>query len=605
MMTKVAVTDSTTGLAPNAPTFQIVGAGADFTEWLGEETLFCLDGAIRISDGPLLNARGFSRDALVDALLRNYRAKGEESLRDLAGSFRLVVWDSAKQKLLVAVDPFATRPLYYTGTTGVLWFGARLSHLCEAVGISREIDPNILYFYLNHSFVPAPFTAYPEIRRLEPGQYLCWQNKALTVRPYWDIQYDEDFSLTVDDAAELVRSTVERSVRSCIEGQAGDTQKVGAFLSGGTDSSTIVGLMTKVTGERIKTFSVGFAEERYNEIEYARIAAARYNADAHEYFVNADEALAVLPLLAEQFDEPFGNSSAIPTYFCLRMAREAGINLMFAGDGGDELFGGNERYVAEKYFLPFDVLPSSLQALTTRMTAGFPSFYPLGKIRRYIERAGEPNPKRFFHYQIFLGEHAEEFFTKDFLSQVEPDFILRIPRAHYHKVAAAAPLNRLLYMDLKMCIADNDLFKVNGMAAAAGVNVCYPFLDRQLAELTGRIRAGFKVRGLQKRYIFKRAFGKLLPREILQKKKHGFGLPIARWLRTHAGFRKMARALLLDPQSLQRGIFRQNALEEILSKHDAEDSDFYGTFIWNVMMLELWQRNCPAPETQPVILSRE
>jgi asparagine synthase (glutamine-hydrolysing) len=605
MMTRAAVTDSTTRLAPNAPTFQIVGAEADFTEWLGEETLFCLDGAIRISDGPLLNARGSTRDALVGALLRNYRAKGEESLRDLAGSFRLVVWDSAKQKLLVAVDPFATRPLYYTGTTGVLRFGARLSQLCEAAGISREIDPNILYFYLNHSFVPAPFTAYREIRRLEPGQYLCWQNKALTVRPYWDLQYDEDFSLTVDDAAELVRSTVERSVRSCIEGQALGTQKVGAFLSGGTDSSTIVGLMTKVAGERIKTFSVGFAEERYNEIEYARIAAARYNADAHEYFVNADEALAVLPLLAAQFDEPFGNSSAIPTYFCLRMAKEAGINLMFAGDGGDELFGGNERYVAEKYFLPFDILPTSLQALTTRMAAGLPSFYPLGKIRRYIERAGEPNPKRFFHYQIFLGEHAEEFFTKDFLSRIEPDFTLRIPRAHYQKVAAAAPLNRLLYMDLKMCIADNDLFKVNGMAAAAGINVCYPYLDRQLAELTGRIRAGFKVRGLQKRYIFKRAFGKLLPQEILQKKKHGFGLPMARWLRTHAGFRKMARSLLLDPQSLQRGIFRPNALEEILRKHDAEESDFYGTFIWNVMMLELWQRNCPAPEAQPVIPSRE
>ena len=279
----------------------------------------------------------------------------------------------------------------------------------------------------------------------------------------------------------------ERWIRSCVEGQTGRSH------GGGTHSSTIVGLMTQVTGERIKTFSVGFAEERYNEIEYARIAAARYNADAHEYFVNADEALAVLPLLAEQFDEPFGNSSAIPTYFCLRMAKEAGIDLMFAGDGGDELFGGNERYVAEKYFLPFDILPTSLQALTTRMAAGLPSFYPVGKIRRYIERAGEPNPKRFFHYQIFLGEHAEEFFTKDFLSRIEPDFILRIPRAHYQKVAAAAPLNRLLYMDLKMCIADNDLFKVNGMAAASGVNVCYPYLDRYLAELTGRIPAGFKL----------------------------------------------------------------------------------------------------------------
>jgi asparagine synthase (glutamine-hydrolysing) len=178
-----------------------------------------------------------------------------------------------------------------------------------------------------------------------------------------------------------------------------------------------------------------------------------------------------------------------------------------------------------------------------------------------------------------------------------------MPDHHYQKVGAAAPLNRLLYMDLKMCIADNDLFKVNKMAAASGVNVCYPYLDRNLAELTGRIPAGFKVKGFQKRYIFKRAFEKFLPEEILRKKKHGFGLPIARWLRTHAGFREMAHSLLLDPSSVQRGLFKPCALEELLRKHDEEKSDFYGTFIWNLMMLELWQRNYPVSETQSRSLS--
>jgi asparagine synthase (glutamine-hydrolysing) len=221
-----------------------------------------------------------------------------------------------------------------------------------------------LYFYLNHSFVPAPFTIYRDICRLEPGQYLSWQNGELTVRPYWDLRYDEDSSMDVDTAAELIRFSVERSVQSYLQAQNCDSKEVGAFLSGGTDSSTLVGLMTKVSGERIKTFSVGFAEERYNEIEYARVAAARYNADAHEYFVSADEALNTLPSIAAQFDEPFGNSSAIPTYFCLRMAADVGVKAMFAGDGGDELFGGNERYVSEKLFLPFDILPAWLQALS-------------------------------------------------------------------------------------------------------------------------------------------------------------------------------------------------------------------------------------------------
>ena len=166
-----------------------------------------------------------------------------------------------------------------------------------------------------------------------------------------------------------------------------------------------------------------------------------------------------------------------------------------------------------------------------------------------------------------------------------------MPQLHYQKAIAAAPLNRLLYMDLKMCIADNDLFKVNRMAEGLGVKVCYPYLDRELAELTGRIPAGFKLKGFQKRYIFKKAFENLLPQEILQKKKHGFGLPVARWLRSHAGFRDLARSLLLDNSALQRDYFRRNALEDLLRQHDAEESDFYGTFIWNAMMLELWHRN--------------
>jgi asparagine synthase (glutamine-hydrolysing) len=166
-----------------------------------------------------------------------------------------------------------------------------------------------------------------------------------------------------------------------------------------------------------------------------------------------------------------------------------------------------------------------------------------------------------------------------------------MPQFHYQNAIAAAPLNRLLYMDLKMCIADNDLFKVNRMAEALGVKVCYPYLDRDLAELTGRIPASFKLKGFQKRYIFKKAFATLLPQEILKKRKHGFGLPIARWLRSHASFKELARSLLLDPSALHMAYFRREALENLLRKHDAEESDFYGTFIWNLMMLELWYKN--------------
>jgi asparagine synthase (glutamine-hydrolysing) len=571
-------------------TFRALGADAEFLNWSGETTQLNLDGLIQLGAGKLINVNGPGRQDLIDALLKRYRTKGEDFLKELAGSFRLALWDSERRKLLVAVDPFGTKPLYFSSANGVLHFAPRISLFSGLAGLSKDIDPNALYFYLNHSFIPAPFTVYREIRRLEPGQYLCWQNGQLTIRHYWDLHYDEDFTLTEDSAAELIRATVERSVRSYLDARVCEVPEIGAFLSGGTDSSTVVGLMTKLSGSRIKTFSVGFTEELYNEIEYAHMAAERYNALAHDHFVSADQALSTLPVLAAQFDEPFGNSSAIPTYFCLQTAKTAGVKVMFAGDGGDELFGGNERYLTEKYFLPFDFLPQPLQAVSGRMAAFLPHVYPLGKVRRYLEQAREPNPKRYFRHQLFFSERADEFLTDDFRANIERDFDLRMPRQHYQKIGAVASLNRLLYMDLKMCIADNDLFKVNQMAAASGVNVCYPYLDRELAELTGRIPAALKLKGLRKRYIFKKAFEKLLPEEILRKKKHGFGMPTGEWLRHHCGFRDLARSLLLEPRAVHRGYFKRSALERLLKLHDEEKSSYYGTYIWYFMMLELWHR---------------
>jgi asparagine synthase (glutamine-hydrolysing) len=571
--------------------FQSLGTGAVFSNWSGERIKYFLDGAIRINGDKLSDTHGPNRTGLCDALLKSYRAKGENFLNDLTGGFRLALWDSDKKKLLVAVDPFATRPIYFSSAKGMFRFAPRISCFSNVPGFAKTIDSNALYFYLNHSFIPAPFTAYREIRRLEPGHYLCWQDGKVRIRQYWDLKYDEDFGLNESQAAELIRSSVEESVRSCLDAQPCDGSELGAFLSGGTDSSTLVGLMTNVSGERIKTFSVGFSEEQYNEIEYARIAANHYGADSHERFVSAAEALSLMPLLARQFDEPCGNSSAIPTYFCLRSARDNGVKVMFAGDGGDELFGGNERYLAEKYFLPFDIAPNSMQLMMARMAACLPPVYPVTKISRYFEQASLPNPKRFFRYQVFVSEHMDEFLTDDFRRDIDRDFELRIPQQHYRNVSSAAPLNRLLYMDLKMCIADNDLFKVNQMADAAGVDVCYPYLDRSLAELTGKIPASLKVRGLQKRYVFKKAFQNLLPEEILRKKKHGFGMPTGEWLRHHGGFRDLARSLLLEPRALQRGYFKRSALEQLLKRHDEETSAYYGTYIWYFMMLELWHRH--------------
>lgn len=522
------------------------------------------------------------------AIVDLYKQKGADSVASLRGSFAVVLWDERQKKLVLGTDHFGTRPIYYWIANDQIAFAPRISAFAEAREIPKIIEPNSLYFYLNHSFIPAPFTIYKNIRRLEPGHILEWTDRRASIRRYWDMTYQEDERLSEAVAADLLRSSLQDSVRFALE----DGQNaVGAFLSGGTDSSTVVGLMGQLSSQPVKSFSVGFDEEAYNEIHYARIAAKHFKSVAHEYFVKPEEALDAIPTLAAAYDEPFGNSSAIPTYFCLKMARQAGVNVMFAGDGGDELFGGNERYITEKIFSIYQQVPRPLRSVLDYSAELIPAFYPWRKVQNYIRKANQPAVDRFFAYQLYYRDHAAEFLSDDFRNSLDADFPIDVAREHYQRAGAVSPLNRLLYVDLKLAVADNDLFKVNRMAETLGIQVRYPFLDPVVGTASGKIPARMKVKGWSKRYIFKKAFEKFLPEEIIHKQKHGFGLPTGDWLRSNPGFRDLARALLLDARSVQRGYFKKPALERLLQSHDRERSGYFGSHIWNFMMLELWHRS--------------
>ncbi|HKX84350.1 MAG TPA: asparagine synthase C-terminal domain-containing protein, partial [Pyrinomonadaceae bacterium] len=335
---------------------------------------------------------------------------------------------------------------------------------------------------------------------------------------------------------------------------------------------------------------VGFDETPYNEIHFARVAASHFKSNLHEYFVRPNAALKALPELVQAFDEPFGNSSALPTYFCVKGAQEAGVNLMFAGDGGDELYGGNERYLTEKVFSYYQRIPAWLRKGTDLVADVLPAIYPCSKVKNYVHKANLSCAERFFHYQLFYRHHAQEYFTDEFYAGLNLEYPLTIPKSLFERARDAHWLNRLLYVDLRLAISDNDLFKVNRMAESCGIQVRYPYLDKKVAAASARIPAKLKLKGWEKRYIFKKAFAALLPRDILQKKKHGFGLPTGEWLRSDPGFRDLARSLLLDSRSIQRGYFKRRAIEELLHRHTAETSNYYGSHIWNFMMLEMWHR---------------
>lgn len=588
--------------------------GSNWTEtgilpwcWEAWQELVVTDGIHVFIDGYALptgssvgkaDLKNSSRAAV--SLIDLYNREGSAFARCLRGSFAIVLWDSPKQKLILATDHFGTRPIYYWLGNNQIAFAPRISGMTATGEINKIIEPDSLYFYLNHSFIAAPFTIYKDIYRLEPGHTLEWNNRRGTIRRYWDMVYLENPVLDENSAAERLRESLDDSVKCALSSGLVATEEVGAFLSGGTDSSTLVGLMGQSTSSSIKSFSVGFQEEAYNELYYARIAASHFKSNSHEYLVRPEDALAAMSELSATFDEPFGNSSAIPTYFCLKMANEAGVKIMFAGDGGDELFGGNERYITEKIFSLYHEVPRPIRGLLDCGAEMLPDCYPWRKVKNYVRKANQPAVDRFFAYQLYFRDHATEFLTDEFKASLEMNFPIEVARQHYRRAGEINPLNRLLYLDLKMAVADNDLFKVNRTAERFGIQIRYPYLDPFVGIVSGQIPANLKVKGWSKRYIFKRAFAHLLPAEIIAKKKHGFGLPTGDWLRHHRGYKEFARSLLLDSRSIQRGYFRQAAIEGLLKTHDEERSGYFGAHIWNFMMLELWHRTHADPITSRV-----
>jgi asparagine synthase (glutamine-hydrolysing) len=295
--------------------------------------------------------------------------------------------------------------------------------------------------------------------------------------------------------------------------------------------------------------------------------------------------------MVRYFDEPYGNSSAIPTYFCARLAAQHGVQFLLAGDGGDELFGGNERYATDKIFGLYQGVPRLVRkGVIEPALKLLPARSLLRTARSYIRRSNLPQPERYFSYNPLVENPAAEVFEDGFLERLGGYGVLETPARYYHQGPARDPLDRLLYLDVKITLADNDLLKVTRMSELAGVRPRFPFLDRQVAEFSGEIPARLKVKGFKKRYLFKRAFRELLPAEVINKKKHGFGIPVAVWMKTDRRMRELTRDVLLSPRAFERGCVRQSYIEDLVRKHEADETAFYGDTLWTFLALELWFR---------------
>ena len=505
------------------------------------------------------------------------------------GRFAFVGRRRADGEWLAVCDHFNTLPLYYSASGGQLLLANRLGPLLRAPWCARRPDPEALFHYLNFACIPAPHTIVAEARRLPPAGLLRWHGGDVAVQRWWRPTYVEDLD---GDPEPLAGQLRERIVATVQRYRPGSDSAWGCFLSGGTDSSSITSILARQHADQaVHSYSIGFAEAEYNELDFAQEAARACGAEGHFGSIDEAETLAVLPRLVELYDQPFGNASAVPTLACAAMAASDGRHLLIAGDGGDEIFGGNERYAKDRLMQAWYRLPAPLRGLGRMVgkAVGGGGHRFLNRIDNFTRRASLPNPDRFYTDDAFASEHFDALLGEGLRRALQPALSLDWMRGTFGACAAKAELHRLMALDLELAIAQNDLVKVDGACRHVGVGARFPYLDPDLVEYAGRLRAHFKLRGGEKRFLFKRAMAGILPPMILQKRKQGFGLPVAVWIRDNARFREMLHDLLLSERSQARGWFQPDFVRRLLERHLAGAWD-HAPELWQMAVLELWMR---------------
>lgn len=502
----------------------------------------------------------------------------------LAGDDFAIALTAADGKTYLAVDRFATRTLCYRVRDGKLHFAERADELADAV---PELDLQAIYDYLYFHCIPSPRTIFKGIFRVPPAHCAVYENGRLSVEPYWTPQFVEparpSFTGLRDRFRQLLRDAVARRL---------DRQPTACFLSGGTDSSTVAGLVCELSGKPAETYSIGFDAQGYDEMEYARIAARHFGARHHELYITPADLVANIPKVAAHFDQPFGNSSALPAYYCALTARNDGFAALLAGDGGDELFGGNTRYAKQRVFDFYRSIPAPLRSAIIEpalVDSGLFDAIPLlGKAASYARQARVPMPERTQTYNLLQRLGIAEVLTPAFLATVDTRDPLRQQREIYAAVADPALINRMLAFDWRYTLAENDLPKVCGATGLAGIAVEFPLLDQDLLEFSLSLPNRYKLNGLKLRWFFKEALRGFLPEQILTKKKHGFGLPFGVWANRDPALGALARDSLRG--FAERGIVAPAFVAALLDRHLPEHPGYYGEMVWILMMLEQWLR---------------
>lgn len=521
----------------------------------------------------------------TETIVHLYEEQGVNCFRSLRGMFALAIWDQREKKLVLARDRVGKKPLFYYHNGSKTIFGSEIKAILQVPGISREVDLQAVADYFSFLYVPAPKSIFKAIRKVLPGHYLVVSSNGLQEQSYWDLSFAETDDLSEVKWCENLLEAYQEAVRLRLISDV----PLGAFLSGGIDSSSVVALMHKALSGPLITSSIGFGEKEFNELPFARSIASRYGANHHEQIIRPD-ALAVVEKLSWHYDEPFADSSAVPTYYVSKVAREH-ITVALSGDGGDENFAGYRRYYFDqrenwlRSWLPAGVRQPVFGALASiypkadwvpRVFRGKATLQNLARcpVEAYYRSVSACNP-----------ELKLNLLHRDIRQQLADYNSLDVLREYYERADTDDLLSRIQYVDIKTYLSDDILAKVDRASMANSLEVRAPILDHKVMELAARIPSSLKLRGIQGKYIFKKALKRVLPESILYRKKMGFAVPLGRWFRGE--LKAMAQETIFDGQP--EGLLDRSTVEKIWREHQRGLRD-RSTELWTVFMFRLWQR---------------
>ncbi len=566
----------------------------------GDQPIANEDGSIHVvQNGEIYNYRelrrrlerqghSFRTQGDTEVLVHLYEERGLEFVHELRGMFALALWDSKRGRLVLARDRFGIKPLYYAQAGGRLSFASELKALLRDPGLSRDLDIDALHAFLAFNSIPAPLTIFRDVRKLPAAHLLVWEAGTVAVSGYAELRPAPADRLRREPGEQLEAELRER-LRDSVRAHLVSDVPVGVLLSGGLDSSALAAFAAMESGERLRTFSIGFEESSFDELERARLIAERYGTDHHELVVRPD-AVELLPQIVEAFDEPFGDSSALPTYLVSQLAAGE-VKVALSGEGGDELFGGYQTYVADMLAPRLGFLARPARPLVELLPSSSRKVSFDYRAKRFVRAAHLPPLERHHGWKEIFSPAAREELLCAGGHGSDP---LEPYRERYAKTADAEALARLQDVDLGIYLVDDLLVKTDRASMAHSLETRVPFLDPAVADFAFALPTRHKVRGLRKKVLLRRALAPLLPRAIVHGRKHGFSIPVAAWLR--GPMEPFARDVL-SPETLKRqGYFRSEAVERLLDGHVARRED-YSRQIWGLLAFTLWhERYARVPE---------